>query len=316
MVTLGFIDPDRYLGGRVQLKPERARDALDRRLGERFGWSTEESAAAVHDLVVVNMANAVREVSVGKGHDPRDFLFLAYGGTLPLFASQIADRLGISTIVIPQNSSVFCALGVLASDFVVRNDQGVGLDLSKHDGIDRVNDIAARMVEDARREMAEEGFGDGEIEIQRSADLRFQGQEYELTLPLPDRELTPDDAETLAADFFTLYERTYGEGTAWVGVPATLVNYSVTVVGRQPGPTLAAASRNGHTPDSARRGAREAYLPDVGRREEIPVYDGALCDPGIRIEGPAIIDETDTTIYVPTGTTAERDEYLNYVLTR
>jgi N-methylhydantoinase A len=316
MVTLGFIDPDRYLGGRVQLKPELAGQALDRTLGERFGWSTEEAAAAVHDLVVVNMANAVREVSVGKGHDPREFLFLAYGGTLPLFASQIADRLGIATIVVPQNSSVFCALGVLASDFVVRNDQGVGLDLSKHEGIERVNEIATRMVEDARRDMAAEGFSDAEIDIQRSADLRFQGQEYELTLPLPDRPLTVEDTDTLAADFFTLYERTYGEGTAWVGVPATLVNYSVTVIGRQPRPELPTAARNGHTPDAARRAVREAYLPDVGRREEIPVYDGALCGAGIRIEGPGIIDETDTTIYVPTGTTAVRDEYLNYVLTR
>ena len=113
MVTLGFIDPGNYLGGRVQLKPELSRGALDAVFGERYGWSTEESAAAMHDLVVVNMANAVREVSVGKGHDPREFLFLAYGGTLPLFASQIAERLGIATIVIPQNSSVFCALGLL-----------------------------------------------------------------------------------------------------------------------------------------------------------------------------------------------------------
>lgn len=316
MVTLGFIDPDRYLGGRVQLKPELGRAALDRALGEPFGWTTEESATAVHDLVVVNMANAVREVSVGKGHDPREFLFLAYGGTLPLFASHIAERLGIETIVIPQNSSVFCALGVLASDYVVRNDQGVGFDLSKPEGIGRVNEIADRMVEEATAEMANEGFSGSEIEVQRSADFRFQGQEYELTIPLPDRPLTAEDAPRLADDFFKLYERTYGEGTAWEGVPASLINYTVTVTGRQARPELTTASRNGHTPDAAQRETRSVFLPDVRRREEIPIYDGARCGPGIRIEGPAIIDETDTTIYVPTGTTAERDEYLNYVLTR
>ncbi|MCW2983206.1 MAG: hydantoinase/oxoprolinase family protein [Conexibacter sp.] len=316
MVTLGFIDPDRYLGGRVQLRPELARAALDEMLGERFGWSTDQAAAAVHDLVVVNMANAVREVSVGKGHDPREFLFLAYGGTLPLFASQIAERLDISTIVIPQNSSVFCALGVLSSDFVVRNDQGIGMDMSKPDGIGRVNEIARKMVADGQREMEGEGFAGDAIEIQCSADLRFQGQEYELTLPLPDRPLDEADVTRLADEFFNLYERTYGEGTAWVGVPSTLVNYSVTVTGRQPRPPLITATRNGHTPEGALRGTRNAYLPDVGSRQEIPVYDGALCGAGIRIEGPAIIDETDTTIYVPKGTTAERDEFLNYVLTR
>jgi N-methylhydantoinase A len=316
MVTLGFIDPTNYLGGRVRLKPELARAALDRRLGERFGWSTAESATAVHDLVVVNMANAVREVSVGKGHDPREFLFLAYGGTLPLFATQIARRLGISTVVIPQNSSVFCALGLLASDFVMRNDQGVSLDLSKADGLDRVNEIGARMVENARREMSDEGFAPGEIAIARSADLRFQGQEYELTLPLPDRPLTSTDLDRLSADFLALYERTYGEGTAWKGVPASMINYSVTAVGRQQRPQWALAARDGHTPDQARKEVREVHLPDARQRAEIPVYAGERCGPGIVIEGPAIIDETDTTIYVPRATTAERDEYLNYVLTR
>ena len=316
MVTLGFIDPDNYLGGRVQLEPELARNALDRTLSERFGWTTERAATAVHDLVVVNMATAVREVSVGKGHDPREFLFLAYGGTLPLFASQIAGRLGIATIVIPQNSSVFCALGLLASDFVVRNDQGVGMDLSNADGLQRINEIAERMVAEAHSSMSEEGFGDAEIEISRSADLRFQGQEYELTLPMPSRALTADDLDVLAADFLALYERTYGEGTAWKGVPATMVNYSVTAVGRQQRPDWSVATLNGHTADAARKAVREVYLPDVHERAEIPIYAGDRCGPGIRIEGPAIIDETDTTIYVPTETTAQRDEYLNYVLTR
>ena len=316
MVTLGFIDPDNYLGGRVQLRPELAREALDRTLSDRFGWTTERAATAVHDLVVVNMATAVREVSVGKGHDPREFLFLAYGGTLPLFASQIAGRLGIATIVIPQNSSVFCALGLLASDFVVRNDQGVGMDLSNADGLQRINEIAERMVAEAHSSMSDEGFGDAEIDISRSADLRFQGQEYELTLPMPDRSLTADDLDVLSADFLKLYERTYGEGTAWKGVPATMVNYSVTAIGRQQRPDWSVAALNGHTPDGARKAVRSVYLPDVHERAEIPVYAGERCGPGIEIEGPAIIDETDTTIYVPTETTARRDEHLNYVLTR
>jgi N-methylhydantoinase A len=316
MVTLGFIDPDNYLGGRVQLKPELARDALDRTLSERFTWTTEQAATAVHDLVVVNMATAVREVSVGKGHDPREFLFLAYGGTLPLFASQIAGRLGISTIVIPRNSSVFCALGLLASDFVVRNDQGVGMDLSNADGLQRINEIAERMVTEAHSSMSDEGFGDAEIDISRSADLRFQGQEYELTLAMPDRSLTADDLDVLSADFLALYERTYGEGTAWKGVPATMVNYSVTAIGRQQRPDWSVAALNGHTADDARKAVRSVYLPDLHERAEIPIYAGERCGPGIRIDGPAIIDETDTTIYVPTATTAQRDEHLNYVLTR
>jgi N-methylhydantoinase A len=316
MVTMGFIDPDRYLNGRVQLKPELSAKALDEALGRRFGWTTEEAAAAVHDLVIVNMANAVREVSVGKGYDPRDFLFLSYGGTLPLFASQIAERLGISTIVIPRNSSVFCALGLLSSDFVLRTDQGVGWDLSKPEGVDRVNEIADQMVATARQEMLDEGFPADQIEIQRTADIRFQGQEYELTLPMPARPLTEDDAEKIFEEYHTLYERTYGEGTAWKGVPASMINYSVTVVGRQPRPDMDKTPSAPAKPEEIERERRTVFLPAERRHEEIPVYDDALFTSGTQIEGPAIIDAADTTIYVPPGTKAERDEYMNYVLTR
>jgi N-methylhydantoinase A len=316
MVTLGFIDPDNYLGGRVELQPDLARAALDRVFGERYGWSTEESAAAMHDLVVVNMANAVREVSVGKGHDPREFLFLAYGGTLPLFASQIAERLGISTIVIPQNNSVFCALGLLSSDYVMRNDQGVGWDLSKPDGVGRVNEIADHMVADAISEMQSEGFARDDILVQRTADLRFHGQAYELTLPMPDRVLVEDDASTIFDQFLAHYERTYGEGTAWKGVPASLINYSVTVIGRGQRPTLNGTGHANGAGSSLVREEREVFLPAERRRERVPIIDDASFGVGTEVEGPAIIDEGDTTVYVPPGTTATRDEYRNYVLTR
>jgi N-methylhydantoinase A len=316
MVTLGFIDPGNYLGGRVQLKPELSRGVLDKVFGERYGWTTEESAAAMHDLVVVNMANAVREVSVGKGHDPREFLFLAYGGTLPLFASQIAERLGISTIVIPQNSSVFCALGLLSSDYVIRNDQGVGWDLSKPDGVGRVNEIAERMVAEAIAQMESEGFPREQIDIQRSADVRFQGQAYELTMEMPDRTLTEDDAPALFDQFLATYEQTYGEGTAWKGVPATLINYSVTVTGRQERPDLAKSLAAGHDQSIETRETRRVFLPQQREWAEIPIIDAVHFPAGAKVEGPAIVDESDTTIYIPPGTTAERDEYSNYVLTR
>ena len=316
MVTMGFIDPDRYLGGRVQLVPERSKEALDKVFGERYGWSTEEAAAAVHDLVVVNMANAVREVSVGKGHDPREFLFLAYGGTLPLFASQIAERLGIKTIVIPKNSSVFCALGLLSADFVMRSDQGVSWDLGDAEGVDRVNEIAERMVESARSGMLAEGFSEDQVEIQRSGDFRYAGQIYELTVPLAEKPLEASDAEALSTEFTRLYERTYGEGTAWKGVPVSLINYSVTVIGRQDRPTLGTTATNGASAEPTPRETRKVFLPGERRHDEVPIYDEDAFAPGQSVEGPAIIDESDTTIYVPPGNRVERDEYLNYVMTR
>ena len=316
MVALGFIDPDNYLGGRVQLRPELSQVALDSVFGERFGWSTEESAAAMHDLVVVNMANAVREVSVGKGHDPREFLFLAYGGTLPLFAIQIAERLDISTVIIPQNNSVFCAVGLLSTDYAMRSDRGVHWDMSAPDDVERVNAIIDEMVADAITQMESEGFQRERIELQRSADIRFQGQPSELTLAMPARALTPSDASLIFEEFVDHYERTYGKGTAWKGVPATMINYTVSVTGRLDRPSLDRAEGIHRPVVDIVREHREVFLPAERHAARIPVIDDTSVVTGVRVDGPAIIDGGDTTIYVPQGTMAERDAYDNFVLTR
>jgi N-methylhydantoinase A len=314
MVVLGFIDPERYLGGRFQLHPALAGTSLDRDLTTRFGWSKEEAAAAIHDLVVMNMATAVHEVSVAKGYDPRDFVFLAYGGTLPLFAVQIADRLNISRVVIPQNSSVFSALGLLSADFVMRYDQTVAWGLGA-DRIDEVNRIADSIVGKARAAMGAEGFSDDQIAVSKSGDFRFLGQSYELTMGLPDAPLSAEDAPELAQRFLELYERTYGEGTAWKGVPVQLLNYTVTVTGRQPRRTLQAVEPAPRVEEDLRLGTRRVFLPTERQYRDLPIYDDARFTAGTRIAGPAIVDAIDTTIYIPPGSEAARDEYMNYVLT-
>lgn len=316
MVTLGFIDPAGYLGGRFPLDRALAEHALVENFGARFGWNAEDAAAAIHDLVVVNMADAVREVSVEKGHDPREFLFLAYGGTLPMFAMQIAERLHIDTVVVPHMSSVFCALGLLAADFVLRSDRTVAWDLSNLAQLDEVNALAAQMEAETRSEMRAEGFTDADIEVQRSADCRFLGQSYELNLPLPPRPLTAEDAPRIAQEFFTLYERTYGAGTAWQGVPTQLLTLTITVTGRRPHPEVRRAVTRPTSAAEIQTGTRAVYLPSERRRREIPIYADQRFTPGSEIEGPAIIDANDTTLFVPPGCRARRDELENYVLTR
>jgi N-methylhydantoinase A len=259
------------------------------------------------------MAGAVREVSVGKGHDPRTFMFLAYGGTLPLFAMRIASRLGISRVVIPQNSSVFCALGLLEADVVVRYDRTVAWDLSRWEDVARVNTVAGELLEQARAEMRAEGFSNDDMNVVRSAEFRFLGQAFELTMRLPDRQLTADDASDLATQFFELYERTYGEGTAWKGVPEQLLNYTVTITGRQQRAKRAAVQVKGQKCVAA--SSRSVFLPESRENQEVPVYADERFAAGSCISGPAIIDAIDTTIFVPAGIQAARDELMNYVLT-
>lgn len=316
MVALGFIDPDNYLGGRIRLNRERAVAAIRRSLADHFDWETEAAAVAVHDLAVTNMANAIREISVRKGYDPRGFLFLAYGGSVGLFASQIASMVGAEEVLIPRNSSVFCAQGLLSSDTVLRYDRTVSWRLDDPSGLEPVNDLADAMVEDALHDLHAEG---GEIErsrisVQRLGDFQFAGQVYELSLPLPER-ISSDHVPGLIEDFTRRYEDTYGAGTAWKGVPPQLVNLTIVVRAARLRAAIPAAELRPVAEEEMVKGQHELYLPELHERVLVPVFDDLRFTPGSTVRGPAVIDANDTTIYVPNGATAFRDEFLNYRLT-
>jgi N-methylhydantoinase A len=313
MVVLGFIDPDNYLGGRLPLHVDLARDALAP-IGERFGWTVEETAAAVHDLVVTSMANAIHEVSVERGHDPREFMFLAYGGTLPMFGAQIGAEVGIAEVVIPRNSSVFCARGLLSADFVVRRERTVGWSLDDADRLDQINEIAGEMVAEAMEEMRAEGFAPEAVTQSRSGRLRFFGQVYELPVALPDRDLTAEDVPRLGSEFRDMYERVYGPGTAWKGAGVQVSTLTVTLTGMLERDALQEEPETPTPAADVLLSQRTIYLPSTRTHEMVGVYDGRRFTPGTSVTGPAIIDETDTTIFVPEGLRASRDRFLNYRL--
>lgn len=315
MVVLGIIDPDRYLGGRMQLRPDLARIALEERIASRLGATADEAAAAVYDLVVVNMANAVREVTVNHGHDPRDFVFLAYGGTLGAFAVEIARKLGITEVVIPLNSSVFCAQGLLAADYVRRYDRTVSWDISEGQGLDEVNRVLTELLERGVSDMRSEGFSDDEIELRVYGDCRYAGQAHELTVPLPARLLTLEDGPEIGKAYESVYGRTYGAGSEWRGVGMQLLNVTVRASGKRQTFEFPEGEPDPRSLEEMTVRERQVYLPELGRHETVPVLDDALFGIGSIATGPAIIDVTDTTIYVPDGVTVTRDNFYNYVLT-
>jgi N-methylhydantoinase A len=259
------------------------------------------------------MSNAIREVSVRKGYDPRDSMFVAYGGTLPLFAWQIANAVGIDEVLIPADSSVFCAEGLLASDFALRRDRSVSWSLADIEGLDAVNLLLDEIVESALDDMADDGFDRNQLSVKRVADLKYPGQVFELSMPLPDR-LEPEGVHQLVGEFDALYERTYGTGTAWAGTPPSMHVFTVTV----------SARRNGSTPvarrhvDIDRRAVptvRKVFLPSTKRFEDVDVIPDSQFEPGADRVGPLIIDAVDTTIFVPPGVQISRDELMSYRLT-
>ena len=316
LLVLGYIDPDDYLGGRHRLDRDAAEQALATLL-DPLGWSIEAAAAGIHDLVVVNMANALREISVEKGRDPREFVMVAYGGALPLFALEIARLLEVPRVVVPENSSAFSAFGLLTTDYVRRFERTVEwVTTGTGDELARVNTVVDSLVAQALEDLRGQGFAGDEITLVRTGDFRFEGQVWELTMPVPERDLSAADGERFAAEFPVVYERSYGPGTAWKGSPVVLLNYSVTAIGRQgKPPRVRQSAAEGTDPSEARRGERLVY--SFAEREPIPmpVYDDLLLRAGHELAGPAIINAHDTTIFVPAGARARRDDLMNYHMT-
>jgi N-methylhydantoinase A len=187
--------------------------------------------------------------------------------------------------------------------------------LSDPSRADEVGVVAREMIAQAIEDATSEGIGKDEIEIHRSGDFRFLGQVYEVPVPLPDKDLTAEDAARLNEEFPRIYERNYGEGTAWAGSPVVLLNLSIKAVHRRrkPAARTQAAINGAGTPEAM--GHRHVFLPVERRAATLPIYADAAVAPGVTVEGPCIIDVGDTTLYIPDGSTASRDELFNFVLT-
>ena len=287
---------------------------IEEKIAKPLGWTVEEAAAGIYDLAAVNMADALRTVSIERGYDPRDFTFFAYGGGLGIFAVEVARRLGCPSVVVPDNSSAFSAQGVLMADYVRQYNRTVNWIIADGSQVERVNqtleEIRAAAIEDARRD----GVSEDALSFSVSGDGCFAGQVWEITVPLPDRPLTAEDGATLAASFPSTYERAYGPGTAWLDSPPLMVNVALTATMRRPKPHMREQEPTAEAvrPDPA--SARSVFLPVERRSETVPVYAEADLTPGATVEGPAIVDVGDTTVFVPTGAVCGRDRFFNFTI--
>jgi len=314
-VILGLIDPGNYLKGAHRLDVAAARQVVDSHIAQPLGWSVERAAAAIYDLAVIEMANALRMVSVERGHHPRNFTFFSYGGGLGLFAVEICRRLGCARIIVPDNCAAFSAYGVLTADYVRQYNRTVNWQLDDPAQVDQVNAALEDMLAQAQADAQSELIDRDALEIERTGAFRFLGQVHEVGQPLPDRAFTRDDAALLAQAFPAVYEQNYGEGTAWKGSSVVLVNIAIKAVFRRAKPALReqAPADDGQAPQP--KAIRRIYQPFEREEADVPVYAEADLPPGTRITGPGIVDVGDTTLYLPRGVTCMRDRYFNFTIT-
>ena len=284
-LVLGRLDPDDFLGGEMILDGQAAATGIKQKVGEPLGMSVTAAAQAIVDIAVSKMSLAVREVSVAKGYDPRDFALVASGGAGPLHVLAIARELHIPKVIVPLFPAHFSALGMLSAD--ERHDfiRTFYADLGAVDFRELDSTLAEMVAESAASLRNAEGA------VHRiHLDLRYVGQEFTLSVPVTPKQVKAGDRKGIRAAFDRLYERRYAHHSP--GEPVEIVNIRLAAVGRRARmklPRLPAKRR----PKASRK--VEAYLGDAGRPVSCAVYQREELGAGARIAGPALVREHGTT---------------------
>ena len=310
-VVLGRIPPH-LLGGEIPLSVEAAFDGLSA-LGAKLDMDLERTATGILEISAWNQANALRQVTVAKGLDVRDFTLTTFGGSGSLLACRLMDILNLPRTLVPPNPGNVSAFGLLTVD--VRNDY-VQTVVAKHADLDldRVRSVFADLEGQAQTALDGEGFGRDEQRMQRTADLRYVGQAFEVRVPVADGELDADAAEAVAQAFHAAHRQLYGYDFATDPRQAVeWVNLRVSGIGPIRRPDMVELdSKEGGT-DRAVTGSRRVFFDDW---VETPTYNRPDLAPGDVVTGPAIIEEFGSTVPVHPGFAATVDAYGNLLLTK
>jgi len=309
-VVLGTLNPISLLGGRMAVRQDLAREAIGR-LAETLGMDAMATAQGIISVVTANMARAIRVISVQRGHDPRDYTLVAFGGAGPLHAARLAKELEIGRILVPRNPGILCAMGLLLTD--LRADFATTL-------LHTLSTAALADIADAFRVLigradawfAEEGIEPAARRITRTVDMRYAGQNYELAIALPDGPIGPASLEALADGFAAAHQRMYGFVAE--DDPVQVVTFRVEAAGVVPKASFMAQPDAGPNASGSIVARREVWLPEAGGFVACPVYDREHLRAGNRIAGPAIVEQMDATTVVLPGMIARVEPYLNLVL--
>ncbi|PPR61493.1 MAG: Acetophenone carboxylase gamma subunit [Alphaproteobacteria bacterium MarineAlpha4_Bin2] len=309
-LLLGYLDPNFFLGGKMMLDLAAAEEAIRTTVAEPLALSIERAAWGIHDTANEDIARAFRIHAAERGFDYRAASMVAFGGSGPLHAMPVAEKLKIPRVVFPIGAGVYSALGLLASPLAFE------LARSRRTVID---DIDAKMfaemfeplVDEASGFLEEAGIASKDIRIHRQIDIRYFGQTHEIQVSLPE-----GDPRTAFANLRDLFERRYAEvyTFATLEAPLEIINWKVSASGPDPKFETGYALETDKNPSSkgTLKGLRQVYFAPDGYRET-PVYDRYSLRPGTSIDGPALIEERESTCLLTPGSHAQVDEQHNIV---
>jgi len=305
-LVLGRIDAESFFGGRMKLKPGLARKAIEEKVAGPLGLDLYQAAKGVLDIVDAHMADLVRRVTIEQGYHPADFVIYAYGGAGPLHIGSYARDIGVSRALVSPYAPVFSAFGIAGCD--IRRQYTRSRPMTLPAPAKEFNAVFNELEAEARREAPESA---GDLQLERSLDMKFRRQVHHIRISVPPGELGERDVESLLTSFEQTYEQIYGRGTAYRKAGIEVSNFVLTAATKTYKPKLKEMEPGGKSPEAARAGERQVYFDSF---VSTPVFRVELLRSGNGIAGPAIIESAATTLLLHPGQTASVDSYLNLLL--
>jgi N-methylhydantoinase A len=309
-IVLQILNPTHLLDGRMKVRRDLAVDAIAK-IATQLGMGIEDTAQGILSVVTANMAKAIRVISVQRGHDPRGYALMAFGGAGPLHAVRLAQELGMAQVIVPRNPGILCAMGLLLTDLRAdfANTCLVPLEISS------ISQISTAMAEVETKAVA--WFDDEEIpsEHRRTArriDMRYEGQNHELPIPVPDGPFDDAMIERLKAAFADAHTRMYG--FAVEGERINCVTFRVEATGVVHKADLSEAAAGPADASVAKTGTRDVWYPETGAFTHTTLYARDKLRPGMVFGGPAIVEQMDTTTLIPPKVTVRVDTLDNLIL--
>ena len=293
---LGYLNPDFFAGGSMAIDMGGCREAIAG-LAAESGLTPEQTAWGIHDVVNENMASAARVHIAERGKDPRRYSLLATGGAGPVHAYYVAKKLGLRQVICPPAAGVASALGLLIAPARIDRVATIATEMNKLDWT-AFEDAYGRLEREANEIVAETGLDAASATVQRLADIRYVGQAFEVVVELPPGPYTAASSAALTEAF----ERSYLEKFTRTppAVPVEIINIRVTVTAEVAGTDVSMEAAEA-SDRPALKGRRSAFFPEFGEHVETPVYDRLALRPGEELEGPAILEERESTFIVGPG---------------
>ena len=312
-IVLGYLDPAFFAGGSMSLDVDAARAAIEEHIARPMGMTVEQAAAGMYRVACNNMAQGVREVTIKRGFDPREFPIIPGGGAGPIHGCLICSELEIPLLIVPREASVLCAFGMLMCE--LRHDY-VRTFVTRLEGLDwaRLEEFVEAMTAEGQQALADERVPPARRRVELRLDCRYLKQYHEVSVRVPLEAVAKHDAVAIASAFHAEHLRLYGYSLEAEGSPVEIINVRLQAIGETDRPTYRKDTPGPADASAARKPPRRMYIPERDAFTDVPVYDGHRMNCGNRIAGPALIEQQTTAIFVSASFDCTVDGLGSFVL--